>query len=197
MQLTESQKDMFGELGNVGIGCASTALSSMLNNRRVNISLPETNIVKKNEMINEKGVIILVDSKLEGDLTGNLIVIYNKGTAFPLIDMLLGQEEGTLKEIDEMAKSVFKEMVNIIAGPYLDSLANMSGLRILPQPPTFSFGEIISIKDTALIKLPNVEEVISIKTEMSVDGRRIFGSIFLVLDNLSLNKLLKIFSEKQ
>jgi chemotaxis protein CheC len=196
-ELNEIQKDMFGEVGNVGVGNAATALSVMIN-KKVDLSLPETEVItKENLMRNLSNEVLLVNSKLEGDLTGNLIVIYDKQTAFPLIDLLLGNEKGTLKEIDEMAKSVFKEMVNVIAGPYLDSLADMSGYRVLPKPPTFTFGNLVAIRDIVTAELPaEVNEIISVKTEITVEEEKIFGDIFLVLDKPSLEKLMESFSMK-
>ena len=94
-----------------------------------------------------------------------------------------------------MAKSVFKEMVNVIAGPYLDSLANMADLKLLPQPPTFVYGKLFSIKDIILAKLPqDIDDVISVKTELSVEKEVIFGNIYFVLNKLSLDKLLNLLS---
>lgn len=196
MELTEDQRDMFNEIGNVGVGHAATALSTMVGGKKVNITLPSTDLIKKEDIIkDQESELLLVDCRLEGDLTGNLVVIYNRDNAFPLIDMLLGNEVGTLKDIDDMAKSVFKEMVNIIAGPYLDSLATLANMRVLPQPPTFVHGKLISIKDGLMAKLPPVEDIISIQTEMSVEEKIIFGRIYLVLDGASMDKLMKTFGQ--
>ena len=195
IQLTQYQKDMFTEMGNIGVGNAATALSTMIN-KKVNISLPSIDMVTKDKMIDDNGGdILLVDCKLEGDLIGNLVVIYNKETAFPLIDLLMGQTTGTLQEINEMGKSVFKEMVNVIAGPYLDSLADMADMRVLPNPPTFSFGKLFAIHDQVMAELPqNVQDIIFVKTEMAVESEVIFGNIYLVLESGSLQRLMNIFA---
>ena len=100
IELTNIQKDMFNEIGNVGVGNAATALSSMIGDKKINISLPNTEIVNKEDIIKDSGSdVLLVDCKIEGDLVGNFVVIYNRDTAFPLIDLLLSQPKGTLKEI--------------------------------------------------------------------------------------------------
>ncbi len=195
MELTAYQIDMFGEIGNVGVGNAATALSSMIN-RKVNISLPETKLIKKDEMlINYDQEVLLVNSKIEGQLEGNVIVIYQKDTAFPLIDLMNGNPEGTLKEIDEMAKSAFKEMVNIIAGPYLDSLSQMLNMRLLPKPPTFIYGKVVAIKDSLMQELPiGNYDILYVKAEMSIDSRKIFGDFYIVFNQESLSKVIQILS---
>ncbi len=197
MELTEYQLDMFNEIGNVGVGNAATALSSMLNNP-VDISLPDTKFIPKDSIFNDVNEeILIVNSKLEGELEGNIIVVYNKDQAFPLIDMMSGNPEGTLTEIDEMAKSAFKEMVNIIAGPYLDSLSQMMDLRLLPQPPTFSYGKLIAIKDNLMNDLPNVDEVLYVKTQMKIQDKKIFGNFYILFNEVSLKKVLDILGAKQ
>jgi chemotaxis protein CheC len=196
MELTEYELDMFNEIGNVGVGNAATALSTMLG-KKVNISLPTTKLINREELLKEMDrELLIVTCKIEGDLEGNVVVIYNKENAFPLIDLMNGVPEGTLKELDEMAKSAYKEMVNIIAGPYLDSLSQMMSMRLLPKPPIFNYGKLVAIKDSLLSQLPTgFEEVLYVKAMMSIDGKTIFGDMYIVLGKKSLEKVIGILKK--
>jgi chemotaxis protein CheC len=196
MELTEYELDMFNEIGNVGVGNAATALSTMLG-KKVNISLPTTKLINREELLKEMDrELLIVTCKIEGDLEGNVVVIYNKENAFPLIDLMNGVPEGTLKELDEMAKSAYKEMVNIIAGPYLDSLSQMMSMRLLPKPPIFNYGKLVAIKDSLLSQLPTgFEEVLYVKAMMSIDGKTIFGDMYVVLGKKSLEKVIGILKK--
>lgn len=192
MELTKYQLDMFNEIGNVGVGHAATALSTMVG-RKVDISLPATKLLPKESMFNDnKSDFLIVNSKIAGGLTGNIIVIFTKEFAFPLIDMINGDPEGTLKELDDMAKSAFKEMVNIIAGPYLDSLSEMMNLRLLPKPPTFSYGKLLSFKDSVMNEIEGIKDILYVKTEMHIENKCVFGDLFIVLTEDSMKKVISI-----
>lgn len=197
IELTKFQKDLFNEIGNVGAGHAATSLSTMLN-KQVNISLPEMKITNINNVIeNNDDELLIVSCKIAGDLEGNLLVFFKKETAFPLIDMMMSQKKGTVKEIDEMGKSAFKEMVNIVGGTYLDSLAEMLGFRLMPQPPVFSYGKFIGVKDQILKELPQDNpEIIYVVTEMSIEGEVIFGDILIIFDKPSMEKIMKAIDSK-
>lgn len=197
VELTQFQKDLFNEIGNVGAGHAATSLSTMLD-KMVNISLPEMAVKKIHDIIeNNSDELLIVSCKIEGDLVGNLLVFFKKETAFPLIDMMMAQKKGTVKEIDENGKGAFKEMVNIIGGTYLDSLADMLEFRLMPQPPVFSYGKFINVQDQILKELPQDQpEVISVVTEMSIEGEIIFGDILIIFDAPSMDKIMKAINSK-
>ncbi len=196
LQLTKLQQDIFNEIGNVGAGNAATSLSTMMD-KKINISLPSMELASSENILKEEqSDVMIVSCKIEGDLVGNFLVVFKKETAFPLIDMMLQQEKGTAKDIDENGKGAFKEMVNIIGGAYLDSLADMLDFRLMPQPPVFSYGKMISIKDQILKELPYKTDVISVITEMSIEGEVIFGDLFIIFDQASLNKIIEGLNRK-
>jgi chemotaxis protein CheC len=191
MDITDLQKDILKEIGNVGIGNAATALSNMIN-KEVKIALPSLEIIPLEQFLSNESENILVSiCKISGELLGSIVICFNKETAFPLVDMMMMQEVGVTKKIDDMTVSAFKELINVIGGAYLDSLSSMFNFRLMPMPPSFAYGKIISIRDGIIKDLPEgSSEVMSVKTKFMINNDIIFGDFFIVLNNESLKQIL-------
>jgi chemotaxis protein CheC len=192
MEISELQKDILKEVGNVGIGNAATALSNMIN-KKVNIALPSLEIIPIDKFLSDTSENILVSiCKISGELLGSIVICFDKKTAFPLVDMMMMQEVGITKKIDDMTVSAFKELINVIGGAYLDSLSSMFNFRLMPMPPSFSYGKIIAIRDGIIRELPEgSSEVMSVKTKFMINDDVIFGDFFIVLNDKSLEQILK------
>jgi chemotaxis protein CheC len=83
---------------------------------------PETEMV---------GVYLLID----GDLTGQVILMLPLDDALHLIDLLLGEPSGTTTELDDLGRSALAETGNLTASYFLNKIASLTGLSIRPSPP--------------------------------------------------------------
>ncbi|MCZ7399050.1 MAG: chemotaxis protein CheC, partial [Candidatus Methanoperedens sp.] len=73
--LTEFQKDALKEVGNIGIGHATTSLSQMVN-KRVWISLPDLKLIpliKVPDLVKNEAPVIGIILELTGDTKGFLL----------------------------------------------------------------------------------------------------------------------------
>ncbi|MFW6311597.1 MAG: chemotaxis protein CheC [Nanoarchaeota archaeon] len=194
MELTDYQKDIFKEIGNVGIGTGATALSQMIS-RDVNITFPNVQLINVDEIFSKNEEYCVSSCKLQGDLDGCIISVFDKKNAFNLIDLMFFREKGTTTEIDEDGKGAYNEMLNVVGGCYLNSLADMINIKLMPMPPVFVAGPLINIKDSVLQQLNDVNDSFFIKTDFNIGGETIEGNIFLILTNESNKKVLDIIDK--
>lgn len=191
MELTDYQKDIFREIGNVGMGTGATALSQMIN-RQVNITFPHVNLIKIDNIFSMKGDYLISSCQLDGDLDGHITAIFDKKNGLNLIDLMFFREIGSSNNVDEEGKGAYNEMLNVIGGCYLNSLADMLKIRIMPKPPIFLLGDLVSVKDSMLKQFENVKNSFFVQTDFEIDGVRIVGNIYLILTEDSNKKVLQI-----
>lgn len=128
--------------------------------------------------------------KISGDLEGNILLLYKRKECFSILENLMMVPPESIKDMDEDALSAFKELINIIGGVYLSSIANNLDMSIFPEPPKF-IGEIKKVKEELLEELEQVaEEILSVDTELFVKALPISGHLFLILEGESLKRIL-------
>ncbi|MFW5746791.1 MAG: chemotaxis protein CheC [Nanoarchaeota archaeon] len=199
-QLSELEFDSLKEVGNVGVGNAATALSKMLN-MKVDINIPETKFIPLRDFSRELGgpenIVVSLYLKMQGELTGECIFVFNQEGAFELIDMIMMQEPGTTTEFGEMEESAFKEMSNIFVGAYLSSLGDMLSLRLMPSVPHAAQDMAQAIIDFILAKLSrSAEDVLCVNTAINIEGHDINGRFLMVFEDESLNKVVDVLHDR-
>lgn len=200
IELSDMEYDTLREVGNVGIGNAATALSKLLN-KKISINLPETKFVPLEKFSDEIGgaerIVVSLYLQITGDLTGECIFLFPKEGAMDLIDLMMGNEPGTTKIMEEMEESAFKEMSNIFVGSYVNSLAKMMSMKIFPSVPHATTDMAQAIIDFMLIKLArNADTLLCVKTAIDIEGHDINGQFIMIFENESLQKLLDGLKEK-
>lgn len=199
LDLSEMEIDALKEVGNVGIGNAATALSKMLN-KKVEIFLPITKFVPITKFSEEAGgsenVVISLYLEITGGIQGETIFLFPMKGALELVDLMMFQEPGTLKEMDEMAESAFKEMANIFVGAYLSGLAKMMNTKIYPGIPKVANDMVQAVLDQVLSNLSkSANEILTVKTQINIDGYDIDGLYFMLFEDASLRVVLQKLKE--
>lgn len=178
---TEEQIDALREVSNIGAGHAATALAQ-LTDQRIMISVPEIRVVRAGEaeaaVGGEGGEVAAVRMSMLGDLTGTTLLMFDKEVALVLCDRMLGREMGSSSELDDMAESVLKELGNILAAAYMNALAKLMGMALMPTVP-----ELLVDSSEAIIKaaLPETDTVLIFETAFrSTDADFEFGGQFML-----------------
>lgn len=149
-EMSDEYFDVLKELGNIGAGNATTALSQMMQ-CKVDMSVPQVRLMEFKElgkiMGGEEIIMAGIYLGIEGDIAGSIMFLLEKQAARHLVDKLMGMSmEG--EEFSEMAFSALKEVGNIITAAYLNSLSSLTGLRIQPSVPDLTVdmaGAILSV----------------------------------------------------
>lgn len=129
-------------------------------------------------------VLIGIDLEIGGDADGNMVLIYPPQVAFGLVDLLLGNPLGQTKGLEEMGQSALGEMGNVAGGFFLNSLADDTGMRLLPSPPTVTADKASVLLDKAVRPFVDDDEeeskIFVLQTVFRTQDRQIKGN-FLVM----------------
>lgn len=191
-EMSDEYFDVLKELGNIGAGNATTALSQMMQ-CKVDMSVPQVKLMEFKElgelMGGEEIIMAGIYLAIEGDVAGSIMFLLEKQAAKHLVNKLMGTSvEG--EEFSEMEFSALKEVGNIITAAYLNSLASLTNLAIYPSVPDLTVdmaGAILSVPAIEFGALGDKMLLIQTKffDEMVLDG------YFILVPNLdSYGKIL-------
>lgn len=167
--LSETDKDLLGEIGNISMGSASTALSTIIN-RMVNITTPRVSITSLREMKKEFDVpIISVEVEyIEGLIGANLLLI-KITDAIVIADLMMGGD-GTRKAeaLSEIEISAVSEAMNQMIGSSATSLSQMLNMPINISPPIASVWDEKNNKLSE--KISEDDEIVKISFRLTIDA---------------------------
>lgn len=131
-RFSEVQLDALRELANIASGTAATALSQMLG-REIGLSVPRALALPLADAVDAAGdpgaTVKAVAIPLDGDIAGLVLLLIPVASGATLCEML-GVEPGS-----EVGDSAMREIGNILGTSYLNALASMTGLLLMPCPP--------------------------------------------------------------
>ena len=195
--ITSMELDVLREIGNIGAGNATTALAQMLQ-RKIDMSVPTAELLEfKNlgETIGgEETVMAGVYMTVNGDITGSMMFLLKKESARRLVNQLLFRSNEDIDpdaDFDEMEMSAMKEIGNIMTGSYLNSMSDLTRLKIYP-----SVRDITIDMAGAILSVPAIEfgvlgdRILMIQTRF-FDEIEIDGYFILVPDIDSYHKILE------
>ena len=169
--------DVLKELGNIGAGNATTALSQMIQ-CKIDMAVPQVQLLEFKElgaaMGGEEVVMARIYLAIDGDIKGSIMFLLEKNAAKHLVSKLMGMESQE-DDLSEMELSALKEVGNIITGAYLNSLSSITNLTIFPSVPDLTVdmaGAILSVPAIEFAALG--DRMLMIQTqffdEMVLDG---------------------------
>lgn len=191
--VTENYFDVLKEIGNIGAGNAMTALSQMLQ-CKVDMRVPQVKLLDFKDvgtlMGGEEQIMMGVLLAIEGDITGSMMFLVEKGSAKHLINKLMMGMAQEGDEFTEMEFSAMKEVGNIITGAYLNSLSMMTNLKIYPSPPAVTVDMAGAILSVPAIEFGIYGDKILLIQSQFFDDVEIDGYFILIPDLESYAKIL-------
>ena len=184
--------DVLKEIGNIGAGNATTALSQMMG-CKVDMAVPKVNLMEFKEvgttMGGEDQIVAGIYLVVEGDINGSIMFMQKKESARHMVSKLMGMEI-TGEDFTEMEASALKEIGNIIAGAYLNSLSTLTNLTIYPSVPELCIDMAGAILSVPAIEFGAVgDKMLLIQTDFT-DEMDLSGYFILVPDESSYSKIL-------
>ncbi|MFP4661033.1 MAG: flagellar motor switch phosphatase FliY [Halanaerobiales bacterium] len=134
--LTEEEKDVLGEVGNIAMGSAATALYTLLD-KKVEITTPEVSVVTFDDVIEEYDrPCVLVSVEYIAGLEGSNLLIIKAEDAAIIADLMMGGD-GTDpdEQLDEIRTSAVGEAMNQMMGSASTSLSSIIGDLVNISPP--------------------------------------------------------------
>lgn len=154
-ELNEIQYDVLREIGNIGAGNATTALSQMLN-QKMDMSVPKVALVPFNEiseiMGDEDQTVVGILLGFEGDIFGMMMFLFDTRSAHHLVNALMMQDReagvDSGADFSEMEMSALKEIGNIVSGSYLTAISKLTNLKMISTIPEMTIdmiGALLSV----------------------------------------------------
>lgn len=196
--LKSDHLDILKEIGNIGTGNAATALSQMTS-KKVEITVPNVSVVEiaKIPFIfkDPEKVTIGIQMIFEEDLNGKLLLIFDSEPAKRILELLIGFRNEDLTTLDEMQKSVFSEIGNIVCGSYLVSLSQFTNFYLNSQVPQVTVDMISAIVAESCIEYAEIEDnTILVETNFEIEDQfNVEAYLFLIIEPESIKKLLSSF----
>ncbi|MFC2163044.1 CBS domain-containing protein [Candidatus Altiarchaeota archaeon] len=139
-----------------------------------------------------------ISLELTKDILGNALVMFPEETAHELVDMLMSQDPGTTREMDDMGKSALKELSNIMVGNYMAVLDEQLSLAAEYEVPSFTFEKIGSILGKmASRNEDSSKHVLASRTDIRIEGKELKGYFLFMLDPESIELITKRINEDE
>jgi chemotaxis protein CheC len=179
------QYDVLREIGNIGAGNATTALSQMLNSK-IDMKVPNVELLEFKELSDIVGgaenIVVGILFTLGGDIDGMMMFMLEKAASRHLVNILMGNPaDDQEEEFSEMELSAMSEIGNIISGAYLSSLSSLTNLVIVSSIPYLAIdmaGAILSVPAIEFGKIG--DKALLIETEFGDEIRDVNGYFILI-----------------
>ena len=136
IDLSDIEKDIIGEVGNISMSTAATTLSSILN-RKVMITTPRVSYVSFKQIIDDCNIPkVVANIEFKEGLKGDNLLMVDIGDASIIADLMMGGEGTNIeREFTELELSAVGEAMNQMIGSASTSMATMLGRPIDILPP--------------------------------------------------------------
>ena len=192
--LNDMQLDVLKEIGNIGSGNATTALSAMIG-KMVDIEVPRVQFLSFQDAIDAAGGaeknIAGVLVRINGDIDGMILFLFEFGLIDYILGNLFGKTITDMDQLDDIDRSALKEIGNIMASSYVNAIAQLAGMNIFVDIPELAVDML-----GAIVSLPAVEvgeisdKLLFIDNNMIIDKVNVTSKILLVPSVSSLDHIM-------
>jgi flagellar motor switch protein FliN/FliY len=193
--LTDIEKDLLGEVGNISMGSASTALSQIIN-QQVNITTPVVSTVTLKELKADFEVPnIALEVKYVSGIFGENLLVMKITDAFVIANLMMGGDgKATGTELSEIEISAVSEAMNQMIGSAATSMATMFAREVNISPPKSS---IWSEGTTSLTdEIDENDTVVRVSFRLNI-GDLVDSNIMQILPVETAKKIIDIMMGKE
>lgn len=193
-EFNSTKMDVLREIGNIGAGNATTALSVMLNSN-LRLEMPVVKVLDFNEIPDLVGgadtVVAAVLTHFEGDISGMTLFILELEEAKNLICTMLGKSNSEeFNEFEHMEKSALKEVGNILMSSYISSICTLANFQLHTDPPAICIDMAASVLSMPISELGQIgDKALIIDSKFLDNERPINGLLMFVADEESFNHI--------
>ena len=144
--LTSDEQDTIGEVANISMGTAATALFSLVN-KKVDISTPVVAMSRWEDIVNmyEKPCVLVRIGYTKG-LNGSNVLVLKEQDVKIITDLMMGGDgTNTDGEISDLHLSAISEAMNQMMGSAATSLSSMLNMMVDISPPT---SDLMDLQET-------------------------------------------------
>lgn len=167
-EMDDTAKDVLGEVGNISMSNAATALSKLLN-RQVNITTPQVELTTVKDL-SESFITpyVLLQIQFEEGFDGANALMMRIHDAAVIANILMGGTgENASEELGEIEISAVSEVMNQMMGSASTALSTMFSKRVNISPPVIS---VVETSEEIHIKGMGEDEIVKIAFRLTVEG---------------------------
>ena len=188
------QIDVLKEVGNIGSGNATTALSSMVG-KMIDIEVPKVEVLDFNDAIEAVGgpekVIAGILIRINGDIDGMIMFLFEQNLIALIEETFFGDAPEDIFSLSEAQMSALTEMGNIMAGSYVNAIAQLAGMTIDVEVPVMTIDMLGAIMSVPAIEMGEMgDKLLFIDNNMIIDKTSIQSKMLLLPTIDSLDNLL-------
>ncbi len=193
--LSDIEKDLLGEIGNISMGSASTALYQIIN-QKVNITTPVVSITTLKEIKETfETPTVVLDVEYTSGIIGRNILIIKTEDAAVIANLMMGGD-GIVEnhELSEIEISAVQEAMNQMIGSAATSMATMFSREVNISPP---ISKIWSNSEDALSsEIPEDQAIVRVNFRMTI-GNLVDSNIMQILPVETAKKIVSIMIGKE
>lgn len=185
--LTDNEKDMLGEIGNISMGSASTALYQIIN-QKVNITTPVVTVTTLKEIKESFDTpTVVLDVEYTSGIVGRNILIIRIEDAAVIANLMMGGDgKVETHELSDIEISAVSEAMNQMIGSAATSMATMFSRKVDISPPA---SKLWKDKNELLTdKLSEDETIVKVSFKMTI-GDLVDSSIMQILPIATAKKI--------
>jgi flagellar motor switch protein FliN/FliY len=166
VNLSEQERDILGEIGNINASSSSTALSEILK-QRVLLDAPAISFTNLNELHQRfETPYILIEIEYTSGIPGKNLFILKSEDAVVISDIMMGGNgQDVTCKIDELTLSAVSEAMNQMIGTSATSMSEIFDKTISISPPRV---RLINVKEEAAQIEPDKKEVVVISFKLKI-----------------------------
>lgn len=168
--ISDQDKDVLGEIGNISMGTAATTLSILLN-QKVSITTPIVSVLKWDELPKEFPVpYVAIKVVYKEGLDGVNLLVLKKEDVEIIADLMMGGS-GSIEfseELSELQLSAIQEAMNQMVGSASTSLSSMLNLKIDISPPEAFVIDFAQNAEEMIPELKSADEIVKVAFRMTI-----------------------------
>lgn len=166
--ITDIDKDLLGEIGNISMGSASTALYQLIN-QQVNITTPVVSVTTLREIkAGFETPNVVVDIEYIAGIVGRNILIIRNDDGLVISNLMMGGDGniGESHDLSELEVSAVSEAMNQMIGSAATSMATMFGRKVDISPPT---AKVVTDDSTPISDaIPEDQPIVKVSFKMTI-----------------------------
>lgn len=193
-ELSSMELDILREIGNIGAGNATTALSVMLNSN-LRMEIPIVKFLDFNDIPEMVGgpdtIVAAVLTHFTGELKGMTLFILELEEAKNLAGTMLSKTyDDDFVKFDHMDKSALKEVGNILMSSYISSIGTLTNMQLRTEPPAICVDMAAAVLSLPISELGQIgDKALIIDSKFLDNERPINGFLMLVTDEKSSERI--------
>lgn len=187
--LDSTETDAIGEILNISMGSAATAISTMLD-KQVVITTPKVSQQQMSDIDygNLEPAMLVKIEYIEG-ITGSNVMMFRQRDMQIILNLLMGNEEPPTDDFvfDELSMSAACEVMNQMMGASATALSEFLGKSInISTPTAYVMGNDKNIMDE--LGLQGEQDILSVSFDLNIEG--VMNSEFISVLSLDLARMI-------